>query len=346
MPRVNQSDPSVHKVLTAWVDSLDSWRGVRYITAGARKDGQWTAGSPRQVITDWFSQSENVINSFPPTIMSVELTNVQEREWTVRTLFSATEGESRHIIPLGILRTFFTELENGSVSMQHPFDRAAADWTSTTVGSITFLTPPGSVLDLDRADAADGFHKEVNEMFTGKPPENITMYVAADRDMMCGLFGLEYYAFPPSGLAYPESGIMMTSFGDPFYPHEIVHMVTGQVAADMHPVISEGISTWLGGSVGARLPELAKGVLGRGNADDLPSLEDLFTSDQVDQELLYTASAAVIKAVYERHGLMGVKDLMRARSSEVALTRLRRLLTLSPLQSSNSLVPYLQAASQ
>ena len=120
MPRVDQTDLTVKVVLSAWVDSLSTWRGIT--PEIIRHDRSAVPGSPRTVVADWFSQDEDLVRTFPPTVLSIEPDGDQ---WVVRTMFSTTDQGSNHVIPLGILRTWFRFDDHGLLETVSPVERVS-----------------------------------------------------------------------------------------------------------------------------------------------------------------------------------------------------------------------------
>ena len=349
MPRVNMADSGVQRVLNSWIDSLDAWRGLGSVATGGHRDGPFATGSQHQIMSDWFGQSEFVLKTFPPTILSVEqrpgsaTTPEYHRIWTIRTMFSSTEPETHHVIPLGIMRTQFGERVDGALEALDPISEHTARWTSTTVGRLTFLIPPDGHLDMKRARMADDFITTLSRTFDVSPPSNITMYVAPDRDAMCELFGLEYYAFPPSGLAYPEAGMMMTSLGDPLHYHELVHMTIHDLEARTYPILREGVATWLGGSTNVSTTELLATLMQRNGAAPLPSLEELMSGEALDQEAQYILAAVIADAVHELHGIAGIKMLLTVRDANEAIQMSRHLLGFSQTNTSSRIDPFIES---
>ena len=119
------------------------------------------------------------------------------------------------------------------------------------------------------------------------------MYVAPNRDRMCELFGLEYYAFPPSGMAFPDQGVVFSGLGDPYYPHELTHVVVRDLENGAHPIVSEGVATWLGGSITFDYISLVESYRSSQQAEPIPSFIELFTDDEIPQDDQYILGAVL-----------------------------------------------------
>ena len=337
MPRVDQTDLTVKVVLSAWVDSLATWRGVN--PELIRHDRSAVPGSPRTVVTDWFSQDLELVRRFPPTVLSIEPDGEQ---WVVRTMFSTTDAGTNHVIPLGILRTWFQFDDHGLLETVSPVERASASWTEQVVGRITYRTPRDLPLDPVRALEADRFLEGTAEYFGVEPPDHVTMYVAPNRDRMCELFGLEYYAFPPSGMAFPDQGVVFSGLGDPYYPHELTHIVVRDLEGGAHPIVSEGVATWLGGSITFDYLSLLTTYRSERRGTDVPSFIQLFTEDAIPQDDQYILGAVLIDAIDRRHGADGVRQVLTSRSTSGTMLAISRMLTIDPSDQLGSLLPLIE----
>jgi hypothetical protein len=339
MQRVDTSDPDARQVIAAWVDSLDTWRGVGPRAFGECRDRPDMPVSSQVVVRDWFSQSLDVIKTFPPTILSVERAN---STWVVRTLFSFEDHSTGHLVPLGILRTTFERSPSGNLQTVAPFPNSIENWETHRFGLLEVVVPPGTPVSEQRAWDAVRFIKRTAEDFDVDQPDVVTIVLAPDRDAMCALLGVEYYAYPPSGLAFPASGVILSSLGDPYYPHEYVHVVLRNLDQGANPIIREGVATWLGGSINTDFGTLALRYLERGDDVVIPSFLALFTDEQPKQDDQYVLGAVILDAAYRRQGMYGVRRLLMAKSKSETMLLVARLLDIDPADSHGSLVPFLE----
>lgn len=336
MPRVDTANAEVRLVLRAWVDSLMVWRQTA-LGLGAAPDRSGLAGMPDGVVRNWFAQSAEVVTTFPPTVLSIE---ADGQRWIVRTLFSATDVLSHHIVPLGILQTVFTRSADSRWVVDNPLQRATLDWDELTTDRIRYRHPEKTKVSRSRAKAASEFVTSTAETFRLEPPPMITFYITESRDAMCALLGIEYYSYPPSGLSYPSENIILSGRGDAWYPHELVHIVFRDFD-DAHPVVREGVATWLGGSLGEEFDVLLARYIGGKKPSDVPSFVQLFTDPYLAQDDVYILGAALCKAVYAKAGANGVLDLLKAQSTSDAMLRISRVLGLEPGDTQETLVPML-----
>ncbi len=358
MHRVDLSNPRVRTAVNVWVDSLTHWRGIGPDGLTAQ-DRSSVPGSTQSVVQDWFSQSTDVINTYPPTVLSAE---GNDSQIVVRTLFSTTDPQTGHVIPLGILRSTLVLQTTGVGGTMDEGRRTSSDRTSdvgrwtllnplaeslasreaTTVDMITYSHDEGTELNTYRASEATRFVRSIADRFDVAVPQDITMVLNNDRDAMCALLGLEYYAFPPSGLAYPDRNIILSSFDDPYYPHELTHIVLRPLEKNAHPIIREGVATWLGGSIRTGMTQLVSEYLAAREPQQVPTFLDLFTNVDLPQDDQYILGAAICATVAKRHGDKAVAELMMAEGTSDVLLKLKEYLGVDPSDKQASLVTLLR----
>jgi hypothetical protein len=230
----------------------------------------------------------------------------------------------------------------GRWTLLNPLTESLANREATTVDMITYSHTEGTEINTYRASEATRFVRSIANRFDVAVPENITMVLSPNRDAMCSVLGLEYYAFPPSGLAFPERNIILSSFDDPYYPHELTHIVLRPLEKNAHPIIREGVATWLGGSINTGMTQLVSDYLRVRNVDDIPSFLELFTNDEIAQDDQYILGAAICATVAKRHGDEAVADLLLAGTTSEVMLKLKTYLGVDPADEQSSLVTLLR----
>jgi hypothetical protein len=114
----------------------------------------------------------------------------------------------------------------------------------------------------------------------------------------------------PQGLTYPEKDWVFTALNTEFHSHELVHLVFRSFSKT-HPFISEGLSTWLGGSLGQNLSELKKHMaleyIRRPNS---LALEKVLKEGQKESLAYYTFGALICRQVFLLRGGSGLKKFL------------------------------------
>ncbi len=316
MQRVDTAHPHVREVLVRWVDSLHTWRSE--VSGRKRTDGFFTtAGS---IVRDWFFQDGDVVMQFPATVMSVEYDG---GGWVVRTIFARLDPTSRVVIPLGIIRVRFILATDASGTigwqLEDPLLSATKAWDTTIVGSMTYIHPSDITVDEGRAKEAPEFCRAIGERFGLSIPRRIRVVLTHDRDELCRILGLEYYAFPPQALSFPESDLIIEASNEVYHPHELVHLVFRDYDG-AHPILREGLATLLGGTGVMDFSDALSEYLAAHSNRRIPSFVELFTGVKTDQSDEYVLGAVICDLVLRFHGRAALLELLQnQRSSDVMI---------------------------
>jgi len=334
MPRVDARDPSMRAVVQVWIDSLESWRA----SSASIPVSDWGAdvipGGMSGIVKNWFAQDEEVRQTFPPTILSAE---PHGDAWIVRTMFSHINTATGDIYPLGILRVRI-ERRNGKDEIVDPLSTSTIHWIRTRIGSIVYVHEPEHVINDALARESNTFLALTARELDQPMPDSVVYYVAPNRDALCGILGVEFYAAPPSAISYPATGIIISGTNTEWNAHEIVHVVLARFETAT-PVIREGIATYLGGSLGKPFDVLLEEYLANHAPEKIPSLRQLF--ERATQEEQYVLGAALCKAVYDRQGRDGLVTLLAASTPLRAMDHIARILGISKDARDTSLHPVL-----
>jgi len=185
---------------------------------------------------------------------------------------------------------------------------------------MTYIHHPTEALDTARAELCGGFLRDVSDRFGLRAPESITVILARSRDELCGLLGVEYYAFPPQAISFPEENTILEASSEVFHPHELAHVIFKDFnSAD--PVLREGIATLVGGSGKLDFADALAQYLDARSGSRIPSFVEVFTDQGIDQSDQYILGAVICDFVLRYHGRAMLLELLHMdRPSEVMLT--------------------------
>lgn len=338
MPRVDTTNEVVRRIVSVWTDSVQVWR--RQALVGGDHDRTGIPGQASSVVRDWFAQSSAIVETFPATVLSVEPEG--KDQWVVRTAFSTVDPTTKAVIPLGILRST-VRVTDTSIVMLNPLEQGIQHWDTRRAGSITYRIPPGSTTDRKRIREAAEFTERMAQMFGVQEPKGITYIVARSRDELCSLLGLEYFAFPPQGIAWPSQSVLMVGNGDVAYAHELVHIVLASIDVS-HPVIREGVATLFGGSLGRQASTLFREYRSARRPDQIPSFTRLFTEPDLAQDDAYILGAAICQQIVERQGVTALRTLLGTSSRAETMQLVAQWLDIEPGDSAAPLTEILDAA--
>jgi hypothetical protein len=338
MPRVDTTNSVIRHIVQTWSDSVYLWRSQGVLSSQHDRTG--IPGHAASVVRDWFAQSADVVETFPATIMSVEPSN--NNQWVVRTAFSTFDPKTQAVIPFGIMRTII-DVQGTAVTVVNPLQQALETWTTRTVGNISYRMPPGSMPDKRRMRDAADFVERFAQTMDVDVPERITYVVARNRDELCAMLGLEYFAFPPQGLAWPSQSLLMVGNGDVAYAHELVHIVLSSIDVS-HPVIREGVATLYGGSLSRPVTTLLAEYRQSRSDTDIPSFTKVFTEPDLAQDDIYILGAAICQQVVARHGVEALRTLLGTASRAETMRLVALWLDIEPGDSMLPLTDVLDAA--
>lgn len=250
-------------------------------------------------------------------------------EFVVKTLFSRVLAENRDVKPVALTRVYALR-ENGEWVFGNALTRLTSDWERVQVGPIEYVVEPGRELDRTRAENAVAFADSLSMTFDVPRLQRLTYYVAGSPERLHRIMGVDW-TFGGLGYGYANRANDLILSGDPTFGeenrHELVHVVLGPLFAEglTHSLMSEGIATWLGGSMGRTFPELLVEY-----ADYLEAFPEI-TVDGVlaanNDEGLRPTGAVLLELVHDRGGVSAVQELMRTgRSDEELRLAVARLL--------------------
>ncbi len=199
-------------------------------------------------------------------------------------------------------------------------------WREERVGGLVYHYDPTTSLDRARAQVADRFMDSVAAVLGVARPAHVDYYLAASFEAVRRLQGFDWALGRAmvGGQAIPENSLLFSgapAFGEAF-THELVHLVLAAYgsARTRHRFVEEGVATWLGG--GSRTPRYRGYVqlLARYQATNPDAtLRDLLSTFGGDDSPFYASGALVADAVFQRHGLEGIRRLLTIGPSNDAL---------------------------
>jgi len=339
MQRVHTAHPYVREVLGQWTDSLREWRDA----GPTDTRSQYTAGMA-SVVKNWFSADPDVVRRYSATVMSVEYDG---SGWAVRTLFAQSDVSAKVMIPLGIVRARFVLAPQPAGRIGWVLDDALRDrvaaWDTIRVGRITYHHPPGVMIDTVRALASNRFLDETATRFGQPVPDHVHVFVARDRDEVSALLGVEYHAFPPQAISFPQAGTVFESLPEIQRDHELVHIIFRSFD-NAHPILREGLATLLGGTGSLDFPDALGQYLDEREGARIPSFVELFTADGVDEADVYVLGGVLCDLVLRFHGRKALLDLLRIERPSDVMMALSDLLGFDIADRQGSLRSYAETA--
>lgn len=317
--RVDTSKKEVKQIVSLWIDYLSSKPD------SIRPNIFWSESEQKRfrnydLSTKYLYQfpSSKLLNYYKPQVLSVEK---EGSRYCIRTMFYAEglEGNYKRSNPWSITKVY-AELENGKWRLRNTIFIETETWTKKKVGKITFIYPPSYSFNLTNAEKANKFCEEKSTKYELGKWEEFDYYITQSGDELGKLLNFDFFfAGYTTGVGLQEERILISGFGSEYYPHEFIHMLTKN-NSKRHPMVNEGLATWLGGSMNRSFEESAKILFNQLEKTDTLGIEDILQYKWGWQyNAFYTTGAVICKMVYDRSGNKGLQELLGTGKSDEEL---------------------------
>lgn len=326
---------------SGWSDL--SWRGAvpeiyrswqEYLVAGRgtpEASPHWLSaerlGLPIYDLTTVVAPNEEGLSA---TVLDIRPAQVGATdEFIVKTLIGRVTGAEQDVKPVAVLRVFALK-ENDRWVFANALPRLTAAWLRADVGPISYVITPDGLFERGRAENLVSFADSVSARFDVPRLPATIYYFANDAEELHRAMGVDWtFGRATVGYALWQDHMLLSGsagFADS-HQHEIVHILLSQLEAEgrTHPIVREGVATWLGGAEGVSFDELMKDYADylRGN----PSITaDNALAGPADDRGWYPTGAALALLVYEKGGFPLVKELYTTGTSndelEAAMSRM------------------------
>jgi hypothetical protein len=341
VPPADGAAQSITRVSAGWgVDTLTAgWSEAPWHDAAAAIYRAWSeyllADPHLQAPTPLWSAAEQqrwpaydltagiAYKGMPATVLGVRpVAPDRADEYIVQTLFAAVAGTQRDVRPVALTRVHAVREGNAWV-FANALPRYTRGWRHETVGPVTYVVDPAHRFDASRAARGIAFADSLAHAFGVPPLQDVTYVVARSPDELHRALGVEWtFGAQGHGYALPWNRLILSgdgAFGEE-NRHELVHYVLAPILEERrtHPIISEGVATWLGGTVGrgrdALLAEYATFVR------DRPDVTlDAILDDEGPDRGWYPGGALLVMMVHEQGGTPALRRLLAGGRSNDAL---------------------------
>jgi len=254
----------------------------------------------------WVFQSKEFMNTFPPMIIGAE--EVGKGKVLIKTLFQGVDSTGSNL-PIAMYRVL-ARLEDEQWQLETVLETMTEDWSTKSIGGMTFYMSPNHKYSSSLARKAMRFCDSLTALFDLGDIEDARYYVTSSKDELASILGFDFFVSTPQGLTYPEKDWVFTALDTEFHSHELVHLIFRSFS-NTHPFISEGLSTWLGGSLGQNLHDLKKQLAVEyvRRPNDL-SIEKVLEKGQRESLAYYTFGALICRQVFLLRGGSGLKKFL------------------------------------
>lgn len=305
MSRVDLGNVSVVRALDVW----KLYVGTRYVDSA--------------VYDSWYDPfgdrfTEDMYDCWLPKgvsgtvdLYSVVLSAEPEDDYVVlRTLWYRRVAGDLYPATIAITRTYVLLSGDGVARLCNPVVMAMRGMKQRSVGGLSYVIDKDYKLNYAAAERMVDYCDSLSALYDVEDIRESYFVIARSRDELASLCGVEYFASPPIGLAYPKSRFMLSSLGNEWYPHEMAHLVFRQLSGS-HPFLFEGLAVFVGGSINDSYKELIqKAGQELRQRKVQPELKEIMGNPVAESLLYYAIAGLIIHRIYEAKGASGVKKLL------------------------------------
>jgi hypothetical protein len=326
-PLCAQAVPSVHlgwgvdTLAAAWtdamwhpqsVDVLKSWGKYLLSDAHLQRPTAYWAADEQAKWPAYDLTAGIAYKGMPATVLDIR--PVADSTFLVRTLFSSV-SQDRIARPVAITRVYAVR-EGGRWVFSNALCRHTEHWPRHSVASFMFVVDPVLEFNSARAASTAAFADSLAARLGVAPPEGVTFVVARNPEALHEAMGVEWtFAAQGHGYSIPWNNLILS--GDSTFRegnrHEVVHHIMAPLLEDVrpHPLVNEGVATWLGGSVGRTYTQLQQEYSAYLRQRTDITLAHILERRSPD-EGWYPAGALLVDLVHRRQGWDGVTLLLRS----------------------------------
>ncbi|HMW38496.1 MAG: hypothetical protein K1X68_00915 [Saprospiraceae bacterium] len=257
--------------------------------------------------------SSQLLRVYAPFVLSVEPKN---QKYQIRVLYANSDTDPLYIgSKVWCIHQLNAAREEGVWKLENLLPEKTRNWIRSKAGFIEYVFPEEHQLNAERVHKAQQFCQEIISRFNPEYKDSFSFYLANGIDEMGELENFDYiFSGVTTGKA--REGMILSSKGDEFYPHEFIHKLLPKNPTRGH-VIEEGLASFLGTreELTEYLPmmeRLAKDF----NKRDSYNLENILNNQTAwnGYPVAYPGGALLCEVIHEQKGDMGINKLARGKT--------------------------------
>ncbi len=186
--------------------------------------------------------SGQLLRVYAPFVLSIEPKN---EKYQIRVLYSNSASEPPYVgSKVWCIHKLNAIREKGTWKLENLLADKTRNWTIKQVSFVEYIFPSEHQFNDERANKALAFCNDILRRFNPEFNESFKFYLANGVDEMGELENFDYI-FSGATTGKAREGMILSSKGDEFYPHEFIHKLL-PVNENRGYVIEEGLATFLG----------------------------------------------------------------------------------------------------
>jgi len=222
---------------------------------------------------------------------------------------------------LVLIGSLITKMVGNKYYFYNAVDHYTRFWIKQKIGTINYVSATN--VNQINAEVMNKFNVSLARKF-GIKPIQITYYKFEDPEQLFKIMGFDYipnmYYSTSGGLAQQWKNTLLAGNNSELYEHEAVHFYTATLFPNRSKVADEGYATFLGGSGGKNLNQLApfaKNYIKNHPEKNITELAtDFGTVVEGNVPITYILSALICRDIEHKYGMNGIKKLLKLNAGE------------------------------
>lgn len=261
-------------------------------------------------------------NSYTPTLLSI--TRTANEEINVKIGWFANQGD---FSIMNIIYNILAVKIDNEYKFKNILSQNTKDWKEVKIGNILYTYYPDFIFSKERARKFNYTNNRLADFFSADTI-SFKYFISKDVNQFMRIRGYDFettmFMDNQNGAeTFPHDNLIFSGNNSEINIHELIHLYTYWNFKNIHPIINEGISTYLGGSKGLKyqvhLKKLKKHLANRNNIDLYDQLFNLNYVLDEETSLRYTLGAFLCDLAYNKGGKTVLFKLMNSGKSNKEL---------------------------
>jgi hypothetical protein len=263
---------------------------------------------------------------FKPSVIAVSEV-VKNTEYLIQVAYIGRIDTNEHVVS-SIVYIGATYNHDSVFRLTNPTRLLTLDWKIIKYRNIKYHIPKGRHLNISDAKKSDSFNRKISKLLN-IPIISFDYYSCKNREQVYRILGYHfiqdmYLTNNKFGLTNSYSKQIFATNYIEFYAHEICHLYLNKLIDSTQicsSIIEEGAATFFGGSVGYSIEHHLKNLSIYISNHRNFSFENLLKRGEVminnETNLSKALGGLMVKIVWERKGLSGLKKLLSTQEEEI-----------------------------
>ena len=351
--RVDTTDVDIKAVYDLWRKFLSS-NPDSAIDSSLWNQKELKRYSDPYAARSWIYNSERIIKSFPPLLLSIEKEGkfyairtlyysegLEEpykgsNPWALQTMYAKKvkikikkDDKEKKIdtLPQGKRVGYQSKMpdslskkkDSTEYRLYDPLHVITDNWDKRRMGPIDYHFPHDYFFDRAVGLRMTKFIKHLRKKYDLPKVSPIEFYITRHQDEIAAAAGLGFMLGPSAGRSNTPNAQVFSSLASEWYPHEIKHVLFRDFK--QHFILNEGIATYLGGSMNRPFDSLAVDLAQFFYSNDTITFQQILDSPYLEGSTVtyYTVGAVLCKMAYQEGKAEKVKELLSSGVSDAEL---------------------------